>query len=166
QLKPMATVAKLIQRHLPNMLTYLRHQVGVEDGARVSQRRALQGGYVLPLRRPRSLPTRNPVEPKTYSEVDPIQSVRTDPKPPNRRTELNRGSEHSYAARQSKRGQSGSGAYSLGSREQPHEPSTNLIFARTSWRAAPLKSLMLRATTISEEFGTPLARYRIIPSPK
>ena len=40
-----------------------RHPVGEEDGPRVPQRRALQDGHLLPLRWPRSLPTRFPVEP-------------------------------------------------------------------------------------------------------
>jgi len=77
RLKPMTAAAKLIQRHLPNLLTYLRasrdqrraggrqrrHPVGEEDGARLPQRRAFQDGHLLPLWRSRPLPTRNPVEP-------------------------------------------------------------------------------------------------------
>ena len=64
RLKPMAAAAKLVQRHLPNPLTYQRHRVtnaGLEglnaviQGAKktaqgVPQRRALQDGHLLPLR--------------------------------------------------------------------------------------------------------------------
>jgi len=73
----MAAVAKLIQRHLPNLLTYLRHRLtnaGLEGVNAVIQwvkktargfrnADALQNGHLLSLRRPRSLPTRKPVEP-------------------------------------------------------------------------------------------------------
>ncbi|MBI4591050.1 MAG: transposase, partial [Candidatus Rokubacteria bacterium] len=81
RLKPLAAVAKLIQRPLPNLLTYLRHHltnagieggqrghpVGEEDRPRLPQRRALQDGHLLPLWRPRSLPIRKPVEPSSRS---------------------------------------------------------------------------------------------------
>jgi Transposase len=62
RLKPMAAVAKLIQRHLPNLLTYLRHHLtnaGLEGVNAViqwvkktargfQQRRTLQDRYLLP----------------------------------------------------------------------------------------------------------------------
>ena len=45
-----------------------RHPVGEEDGPRLPQCRARQDGHLLPLRRSRSLPTRNPVEPSDLEE--------------------------------------------------------------------------------------------------
>jgi transposase len=72
RLKPMAAVAKLIQRHLPNVLTYLQHRltnaaleavnatnpVGEENRSGVPERRTLQDGDLRSLRGTRSLPTR------------------------------------------------------------------------------------------------------------
>src|SRR5207249_5771280 len=73
-------VAKLIQRHLPNLLTYLRHRLtnaGLEGINAVIQwvKKTARGFHnaehvqdrhlLLPLWRPRSLPTRKPVEPSS-----------------------------------------------------------------------------------------------------
>jgi transposase len=77
RLKPLAAVARLIKRHLPNLVTYLRHRLtnaGHKGGNAVIQsvkktargfrkRGTLRDRHLLPLRRPRSRPTRKPVEP-------------------------------------------------------------------------------------------------------
>jgi transposase len=77
RLRPVAAVAKLIRRHLPNLLTYLHHRLtnaGLEGVNAVIQwvKKTARGfrnpehfktGYLLPLRRPGPLPTRKPVEP-------------------------------------------------------------------------------------------------------
>ncbi|RMH35496.1 MAG: hypothetical protein D6690_08710 [Nitrospirae bacterium] len=85
RLRPMAAVAHLIRRHLPNVLTYLTHRVtnagleavnatiqeGQEDRSRLPQRRARQDGDLFPLRRAGSLS--NPHESvKSLKKVAPL----------------------------------------------------------------------------------------------